>query len=99
MESTQRISDNQYEISSIPFGCLLRECGRYAVSNEFQQLYGWLMDALRTSTQARWSRFVVEQDRRSVVRNFLHWGRPVGFYGPRYLTVQSGDSGATLSGC
>lgn len=77
----ERISDNQYEISSIPFE--LFQNADDAVS-EFQQLQ--LADGRSAFDPSAIGRFVVEQTD-SVVR-FLHWGRPVNFTG-RGINVRS----------
>jgi hypothetical protein len=70
----ERIADNQYELSSIPFE--LFQNADDAVT-EFQQLQ--LADGRAPFESGAIGRFVFEQTDR-VVR-FLHWGRPVNFTG------------------
>ena len=70
----ERISDNQYEISSIPFE-LFQNADDAA--SEFQQLQA--AEGRAPFESSAIGRFVFEQTD-SVVR-FLHWGRPVNFTG------------------
>ncbi|MDR6857859.1 sacsin N-terminal ATP-binding-like domain-containing protein [Variovorax guangxiensis] len=70
----ERIADNQYEISSIPFE--LFQNADDAVT-EFQQLQ--MADARAPFDSAAIGRFVFEQT--DSVARFLHWGRPVNFTG------------------
>jgi hypothetical protein len=77
----ERISDNQYEISSIPFE--LFQNADDAVT-EFQQLQ--VADGRAPFDPSAIGRFVVEQA--DGVARFLHWGRPVNFTG-RGVNVRS----------
>lgn len=69
-----RIADNQYEISSVPFE--LFQNADDAVT-EFQQLQ--VADGRAPFESAAIGRFVFEQT--DSVARFLHWGRPVNFTG------------------
>lgn len=70
----ERIADNQYEISSIPFE--LFQNADDAVT-EYQQLQ--MADGRAPFESAAIGRFVFEQT--DSVARFLHWGRPVNFTG------------------
>lgn len=70
----ERISDNQYELSSIPFE--LFQNADDAVT-EFQQMQK--AEGRAPFDQAAIGRFVLEQT--DSVMRFLHWGRPVNFTG------------------
>lgn len=70
----ERIADNQYEISSIPFE-LFQNADDAVV--EYQQLQD--NDGRTPFESAAIGRFVFEQT--DSVARFLHWGRPVNFTG------------------